>query len=159
VDKTIAAILVIAVLALLLVLMGVSWNRRKKRQSGIPDLAPVPTDLGAPLASFEGLYLATTPAGEPFERVAAHGLGFRSRTTIEVFDGGVLMLGDRFIPAGSITASGAASWTIDRGVEPEGLNVLSWDLGDTHLESYFRLDDPTGFITATTTFATQTGNQ
>jgi hypothetical protein len=155
--KTFLAVLVIVALVGLLVLMLVSWRRRTKRQAHLPAPVPRPVDLGAALGSFPGLYLATTPAGEPLERIAVHGLGFRSRTTIEVFEAGVSLLDDVFIPAASITATGTASWTIDRGVEPDGLNVIAWDLGTSHFESYFRLDDPAGFVAATSVFAAKTG--
>ena len=156
-PKTFIAALVIVALVGLLVLMVVSWRRRVKGQSHIPAPASRPTTLGEPIRSFPGLYLATTPAGEPLNRIAVHGLGFRSRTTVDVFPAGVVLLDDVFIPAASITGSGTASWTIDRGVEPDGLNVIAWDLGTTSLESYFRLDDPAGFIAATSVFAAQTG--
>jgi hypothetical protein len=158
--KTFLAALVIVALIGLLVLMLVSWRRRTRRQAHIPAPDPRPTDLGSPLGRFAGLYLATTPAGQPLERIAVHGLGFRSRTTLEVFEAGVVLLDDLFIPAASITGSGTASWTIDRGVEPDGLNVIAWDLGPAHLESYFRFDDATGFADAmskTVNRAAQTG--
>lgn len=145
-DKTLAATLVVLFLALMLGAMALSWWARKKRQSGYAELATVPTELGELLGEFTGLYLASTPTGEPLNRIAVRGLGFRARTTIEVFTAGLVFIGDRFVPATTIQAIGRASYTIDRAVEPEGLSVVSWTLGDAHIDSYFRLDDAEGFL-------------
>ena len=149
-DKTLAAELVIAVLVVLLVLMVLSWNLRKRRQKAFPSLEPAPDGIEPTL--FEGLYLSTTPTGDPLNRVAVRGLGFRERGSVGVAAEGLVILGDKFIPAASIRSIGRASWTIDRGVEPEGLSVVSWTLGDAELDSYFRLADPEGFLAATARF-------
>ncbi len=151
-DKLPAAIIVVAIILVLFGLMWLSWWGRKKAQSGIPALEPVPAELGAQLGTFEGLYLATTPGGDPLNRIAVRGLGFRARTTLEVSEAGFVFIGDRFIPANAVSDVRRASWTIDRGVEPGGLSVVEWRLGDLELDSYFRLDDPEGFIAATTSF-------
>lgn len=146
-DKPLAAAIIVAVLALMLGAMALSWWARKKRQSGYAQLAAVPESLGASFGEFAGLYLATTPVGAPLDRIVVHGLGFRARTTLEFTEQGIVFMGDRYLPVESVTGIGRASYTIDRGVEPDGLSVVSWMLGDDAVESYFRLDDPEGFIT------------
>ena len=118
----------------------------------------MPAELGEPLGEFEGLYLATTPTGEPLDRVAVRGLGFRARTTVAVCTAGLVFIGDRFIPAAEISEVGAASWTIDRGVSKDGLSVVSWTLGETQLDSYFRFDDPVAFLAAAR-LLTETGSK
>jgi hypothetical protein len=158
VDKSTTATLVVIFLFVMLGSMALSWWARKKRQSGYAQLERMPDDLGTTLGEFEGLYLATTPAGEPLNRIAVRGLGFRARTTLIVTTVGVVFIGDRFIPATSITGVSRASWTIDRGVEPDGLNVISWTLGEAHIDSYFRLDDPEGFLRAASAI-TETGQK
>jgi hypothetical protein len=37
--------------------------------------------------------------------------------------------------------AGLATWTIDRAVEPEGLMMVRWQLGEQEVESYFRIVD------------------
>ena len=106
------------------------------------------SDLGTVHGSFSGLYLSTTPAGQPLERITVHGLGFRARTSVDVVEGGIMFNTDRFIPRDSIIAIERATWTIDRGVEPDGLSVVRWRLGERELESNFRLDQPELFRTA-----------
>ena len=145
-DKSATAAFVLFFLAVMLGAMALSWWARKKRQSGYAELATVPTELGELLGEFTGLYLASTPPEEPLNRIAVRGLGFRARTTIEVFTAGLVFIGDRFVPAATIAGIGRASYTIDRGVEPEGLTVVSWELGDARIDSYFRLDDQEGFL-------------
>lgn len=151
-DRPLATVVIILVVVLMLGAMALSWWARKKRQSGYAELAAVPADLGVRLGEFEGLYLATTPAGEPLDRIVVRGLGFRARTTLELTEHGIVFMADRYLPRESVTGIGRASWTIDRGVEPDGLSVISWTLGDASVESYFRLDDPEGFITVGTQF-------
>jgi hypothetical protein len=145
-DRWATVAIIVFFMAVMLGAMALSWWARKKRQSGYAELALVPTELGELLGEFSGLYLASTPLEEPLNRIAVRGLGFRARTTIEVFTAGLVFIGDRFVPAATIDGIGRASYTIDRGVEPDGLTVVSWSLGDAHIDSYFRLDDPEGFL-------------
>ena len=147
-DRPVAIAVVAVAVVVMLGSMALSWWARKKRQSGFAPLVAAPVELGELLGEFAGLYLATTPSGEPLNRVAVQGLGFRARTTIEVVTAGLVFIGDRFIPAASIRDIGTASWTIDRGVAKDGLSVVSWTLGGQELDSYFRLDNPEGFLRA-----------
>jgi hypothetical protein len=158
-DKSATVALVILFMAVMLGAMALSWWARKKRQAGYAELATVPTELGELLGEFAGLYLASTPVGEPLNRIAVRGLGFRARTTIEVFTAGLVFIGDRFVPAATIDGIGRASYTIDRGVEPDGLTVVSWSLGDAHIDSYFRLDDPEGFLRIASTLTRRSNKQ
>ncbi len=137
--------IVLAILVLAIVGMIISWWRRKKRQADLAVFEPVPQTLGELFAASGGLYLATTPAGDRYNRIAVGALGFRARLTAEVRESGILLpfpgSSDIFIPAGTVSAVGSASWTIDRGMEPDGLTKLSWSLGDTAVESYFRFEN------------------
>ena len=137
----------ILVLVAALVGMAVSWRLRGRRQRTLA-LPPAPGDPGADRLVVEGLYLATTFAGRPLERVSAHGLGFRARARIAVTDAGVRIerhgAAPLLLPVASIGGAGTATWTLDRAVEPGGLTVLAWffeDEGDpVPVESSFRLD-------------------
>jgi hypothetical protein len=144
--------IVVAVLVAALIGMVASWVRRKRRQGDLDLFAPVPSDIGPVLATENGLYLATTPAGDRLNRVAVGGLGFRARLTTVVAETGILLPfpggRDVFIPASAVRSVGTASWTIDRGIEPAGLTVVGWTLGDTVVDSYFRLDESAAFTSA-----------
>ena len=152
-NNQISAILVIVLIALALTGMVIGW-RRSKRAVALPPLPSAPADLGDLIGEFEGLYLSTTLTADPYRRVTSRGLGFRERGAVAVTSAGFVLPGDRFIPDEAVTAVGRASWTIDRGVEPNGLNVIEWTHGDTSLSSYFRLSDPEGFDAATIQYQT-----
>jgi hypothetical protein len=144
--------IVLLILVAALVGMVISWFRRKGRQGDLNLFAPVPADIGTVLTTESGLYLATTPEGDRLNRVAVGGLGFRARLTTIVAASGVLLpfpgARDVFIPTSALRGINTASWTIDRGIEPGGLTVVTWTLGDTVVDSYFRLDEPADFVSA-----------
>ncbi|CAN5357575.1 hypothetical protein BH11ACT4_BH11ACT4_03560 [soil metagenome] len=137
--------IVIAFMLLVLALMVAGWQARKRRQGGMARPATAPGELGATLGTFEGKYVATTAAGDPLDRIAVHGLGFRGNTEVTVAELGVLVHIDgtdpKWIPAADLRAHRKATWTIDRVVEQDGLELLEWSLGDRVVDSYFRFDD------------------
>jgi hypothetical protein len=143
----IAVAITVLVLVAALAGMGVSWRRRGRGQRGL-GLPVAPAEPGAELVVVDGLHLATTFAGRPLDRVAAHGLGFRARARITVTDSGVRIDRDGaepiVLPASSVTGAGTATWTLDRSVESGGLTVLAWRLdsdgGPVPVESSFRID-------------------
>jgi hypothetical protein len=141
------ALLIMVAAALVLLGLGVwAWIRRTRRDAGFA--APVgelPADART-LAGFSGFYVATTRAGQPLERLAIRGLGFRSRVDITVTDAGIaldltgqprmLLAADRLVDAAQATVA------IDRVVERDGLTRISWRIdGDTVVDSYFRPQD------------------
>jgi hypothetical protein len=110
-------------------LMWRSWRRRSRRDAAIGSY-PVPTGLGEPSVDAEVLYVATTPAGRPLERLALPGLGFRGAGHVAIHPEGVLLriAGEQptFVPAPQLVGAGTASYAIDRGVEPDGLVAITW---------------------------------
>jgi hypothetical protein len=139
----------VAILVLLLVLMYTGWRARKRRQAGIAVPLAAPAELGTPLGTFDGKYVATTASGAPLERIAAHGLGFRSSVSITLTDAGLLVQrpgsDDLWIPRADVLDRRTATWTIDRVVEHDGLELVEWNLGGTTVDSYFRLREPEAF--------------
>jgi hypothetical protein len=142
----------IAILAVLLILMYTGWRARQRRQRSVAAPLTAPADLGTPLGTFDGKYVATTAAGSPLDRIAVHGLGFRSSATLTLTQAGVLVQrpgsADLWIPRADVLDRRTATWTIDRVVEPDGLELLAWNLGGTAVESYFRLLQPVEFEAA-----------
>jgi hypothetical protein len=150
-TRELSAVVVFAILALALGLMLLGWLRRRRRQRGIPALSAPPADLGAVLATADVLYLATTRAGSPYDRIAVRGLGFRARGSVTVAESGLVLDlagAHRFIPADDLRGVGRATWTIDRVVEADGLVLVGWRLGDEVLDSYFRADAPAALVAA-----------
>jgi hypothetical protein len=146
------SIIIVGVLGLLL-LMVRGWRARGRRQSAL-STTPVPQaeQLGEPRLAVTGLYVSTTTAGAPLDRVVLPGLGFRGRVTVSVFDAGVLLavIGEPqvFVAAHRIRSVGTSTWTIDRVVEQGGLVRLDWTLESDSptpqaiVESFLRIEDP-----------------
>ncbi len=144
-------LIVILIGIMLLGLMVVGWVRRRRRQRDLAPLMPVPA-LPAGAIEHRGSYVATTTAGDAYDRIAAGGLGFRGAAVASVHASGVLVRRtgevDLWIPKVDLLDAGRATWTIDRVVEPDGLTMLRWRLGDREVDTYLRLDDPRGFDVA-----------
>lgn len=138
------ALIVMIGAAVVLLALGVwAWRRRTRRDSGLSAPVGEAPAGAAVLAQFSGLYVATTRRGEPLERLAIRGLGFRSRVDVVVTTSGIALdlTGQPrlFIPVGRIDDVGQATVAIDRVVEKDGLVRLSWSLDDSSpVDSYFR---------------------
>ena len=90
-DRLWPTLMIIAVLSVIVALMALGWQARRRRQSAVARPQAVPDSLAPATLSIDGYYVATTPSGEPLERIAVHGLGFRSRTTVSVHDEGLVI--------------------------------------------------------------------
>ncbi len=148
VDRTILQGMVVVFLAILLLLMVLGWRARQRRQRDIVPLTAAPSDLGTTLASLSGKYVATTASGDPLDRIAVRGLGFRSNVVAIVAETGIMLQlpgTDLFIPRTDLRDIRRATWTIDRVVEKDGLQLIEWMLGDRVVDSYLRMAEPTEF--------------
>lgn len=134
-----------------IILAALGWMMRRRRQRNIPSPVPLPADVGELRGEFEGFYVSTTLDGQPLNRVAVRGLGFRARATIAVADAGVVLAlpgNNVFIPRTDIREVTRSNYTIDRVVEPGGLVLLAWTLGDTKLDSYLRVEQTEELVRA-----------
>jgi len=145
-SKDVSMLVVLGLLALLLGLMVAGWYSRKRRQAhiGLP-VAP-PDDLDDTDLRFSGKYVSTTIAGDQLNRVNVHDLGFRAPCLIEVHPEGIVISrsgsADLWVSREDLRGVSRATWTIDRVVENNGLQVIEWNLDGTAVDSYFRMDDP-----------------
>ncbi len=146
-DKLLPALGILAVLIVVALLIVAGWRRRVRRDSAAGGGYPAPAATGAPTASADCLYVATTKAGEPLERLALPGLSFRGKAAVTVTAEGVALAvtGEQpvFVPASALTGVGAATYAIDRVVERDGLLRLGWTTsGGAAADSYLRVVDP-----------------
>ena len=135
----------------IIALAVIGWLTRRRRQRAIPSPVQMPVDIGALRGEFEGFYVSTTLDGQPLNRVAVRGLGFRSRATIAVADEGVVLAlpgNNVFIPRADIREVARSNYTIDRVVEPGGLVLLAWRLGDVNVDSYLRVEKTEDLVAA-----------
>ena len=145
----------LAIIAVVLVMIGIGWRNRLRRQADVDPLPAVPAEPGVPSAEADGQYVASTTAGDWLDRIAVHSLGIRTNAVLSVYPHGVLL--DRsgapavYIPAASLTAVRQESGMAGKFVEKDGLLVLSWMLGSRELDSGFRTrhaDDKTTLLNA-----------
>ena len=151
-DRSVLMAIVVVFAVLLLALMVLGWRARRRRQAGVAAPRPVPAETGRSLGTFPGRYVATTVADAPLDRIVVHGLAFRGSAELTVTDAGLLLrragAADLWIPRSELRHWRRATWTIDRVVEKDGLDLVAWTLGDRPVDSYFRMADPAGLETA-----------
>jgi len=161
---------VVVPLAIVGVLMVVGWRALRRRQTDVSGLGPVPGDPGEAALTEDLLYVATTRAEQPLQRIAVKGLGFRARAVLTVTSRGILLdlagAEPGFIPAAALQGVGRATWTIDRAISNDGLVFVRWSDGAgagasrstasgpadsgpaASLDSYFRSADPAALVAA-----------
>jgi hypothetical protein len=156
VDRTLPVVIIAVLTVLALLGMYLGWRARQKRQSSLPHPHPLPAEPGRELLRHDCLYVATTLAAAPLDRVAVSGLGFPGRAQLRVYDAGITLSiaggSDVFIPASDLLGVGRATCAIDRAVESGGLVVVNWKLSDgTAIDTYLRFvepEDPTEILLA-----------
>ena len=73
-DRILPAVVIVAVVAVVFVLLALSWRARQLRQSGLGAPASPPSDFGVPPFTDDLLYVATTRANAPLDRITIAGL-------------------------------------------------------------------------------------
>lgn len=149
-DRSVLMALVLAFLLILFALMFFGWRRRQRSQAGVPRPHTLPDGLEAATLTVTGFYVASTVAGEPLNRIAVAGLGYRARASVAVHARGLALAIPGqvpiFIPATDIRSVQKATWTIDRAVEQGGLILVRWALGSEgadqlDVDTYLRFGD------------------
>ena len=132
----------LAIFALVALLAFFSWRRRISLQQS---LIQKPAEVAGSSTGFKCLYVATTFADRPLERVVAHGMAHRGKAFLLITDSGleVSRVGEFsfFIPKSDLISIGSVSAVIDRAVENNGLVSIKWRLGAQEIESHFRFVD------------------
>jgi hypothetical protein len=124
-------------------LMWRGWRARVRAQSDLPAPAEPPEEAGGDGQPVEGVWVSTTYAGQPFQRVVAHGLGARSPVRAEVGADGVALRrrGARsvLVPPEELLGVRRQRGMVGKFVvEEEGLVVMTWRLGAVELDTGIR---------------------
>lgn len=153
-DRLPIALVIIVLLGVLFWFIYRSWRAKQRRQADIGQPESPPADLGEPEFTDDLLYVASTRADAPLDRITIAGLGFRARAVVTTAPSGIVLdlagRGPVFIPKESVRGVGRATWTIDRVVDTDGLIFVRWVLGTTEIDSYLRSTDPDRLVTALT---------
>lgn len=152
-GRLVPVLLLVLLFAVLLALMVRGWRRRGRSLQDLPPLPRPTADGTAPesataAVSAQGVYVSTTLAEQPLERVVARGLGARARATlVAARDAGrpVLLVqrtgaGEFLIPLEDVLSIHTAPGQAGKWVGGDGLLVIRWRLGETALDTGFRLD-------------------
>ncbi|WP_336323199.1 hypothetical protein [Streptomyces lavendofoliae] len=131
-------------IALVYWLMRQGWAWRGSLQSGLPDLPAAPDAPGAARLTMSGRYHGSTTAGQWLDRIVAHGLGARSRVELTLTDQGLQVVRpgarDFFVPAGRLRGARLDKGIAGKVLTEGGLLVVTWEHGDTLIDSGFRSD-------------------
>jgi hypothetical protein len=152
-GRLVPVLLLVLLFLLMIGAMVWGWRRRGSRQQDLPELLrPIAggkaLETTADPAHARGVYVSTTLAEQPLERVVARGLGARSRASLtEAADAGrPVLLVDRegapsfLIPLEDVVSVHTAPGMAGKWVGGDGLLVVRWQLGETVLDTGFRLD-------------------
>lgn len=125
-----AILILAAVTVLIFVGMRRGWRTRERSVliQDLPALPPGTTLEQTPGTS--GIYVSTTLAGKPLERVVTLGLGTRSAVQVHVDPAGVLLARtgaqDLFIPAPALTGIRTTGGMIGKVAAADSIIVLTW---------------------------------
>ncbi|TLP79403.1 hypothetical protein [Nesterenkonia sphaerica] len=134
----------LGVVAVFCALIWLGWRNRKRRQTEFPGPLDVPADLleATPQAAAEGMVIGTVRGGQYLDRIAVHELGLRTTGRVEVHPTGAAIFrsGVRniFIPAADLVHARTDRGMIGKFVEKDGVVILGWRLGATHVDTGFR---------------------
>ena len=136
-------LLLLLVVPVLWGLMWWGWRRRGRRQTDVATLPAVPDPLSPSVfGPAEAVYVSTTRAGDWLDRVVVHGLGTRSAADVSVHADGVLVrrssAPDVWVPAAGLHGVRRERGAAGKFVREDGLVVLTWTLGDAHLDTALR---------------------
>lgn len=142
-DKVIGTTIVLVLITTALVLMGLSWQRRQRRDLAY-GMAVAATSSGVRIFSVDCWYVATTPRDNPLERLAIAGLAYRAKATVSVESHAILIepAGEHptLIDSTVIDGIRAADATIDRSAGRGSLTALDWTAANgEHITSFLRI--------------------
>ncbi len=152
-DQTLIASLVLA--AVVVVLIGFfirqilrGWRHRMERQVElIGNLPSLPDTVGPVLTGpTKGLYVGSTVAPNWNDRIAAAGLGFRSKGVLTRYPEGIMVqrsgIGPIWIPDELIQAIRSERAITGKALTHDGIIAVRWRLpSGTEIDTGFRADD------------------
>ncbi|MEZ0353187.1 transporter [Mycobacterium sp. pR1184] len=133
VGSLIFAAVLVVVIAVVIQLMMVGWRRRAQRQQDLIGTLPdMPDEVGAASTTLRGVYVGSTLAPEPNERVTAGDLGYRSKAVLSRYPEGILLERIRanpiWIPQGAISEVRTQRVMAGKLASRSGILAIRWRL-------------------------------
>ncbi|SHE97786.1 PH-like domain-containing protein [Streptoalloteichus hindustanus] len=151
-ERLLLSLLVLAFFVLCAAGMWWGWRNRARRQAAVlPAFPPAPEALPGPelLTAATGVYVGTTTAGDWQDRVAVGDVGHRAAASLRLTDAGLLVerngASPLWIPAESLREARTDRALAGKVMGPDGLLVVTWQLGEHLLDTGFRGDDKASY--------------
>jgi len=143
-PRLVFTLVTIVVIALAVWGMRRSWAKKALQFAHLP--APqtqVPTDVEWMAGPVEARFGGTTTTGQWLNRVVTHDLGTPRGVQVSVSSQGLWLTDDTdfhlWLPTQDIVAVRTGRGIAGDVVEPDGMIIVSWTLGDTTLDSGIRI--------------------
>lgn len=134
----------VAVIALAVWGMRRSWAKKARQFAHLPaPIAQAPEGTQWVAGPVEARFGGTTTTGQWLNRVVTHNLGTPRGVTVAVSPDGLWLTDDTdfnlWIPTQDIVSVRTGRGIAGDVVEPDGMIIVSWTLGDTTLDSGIRV--------------------
>lgn len=143
-SRTILTFAVIAIIALAIWGLRRAWLGKAAEFAALPAPAStLPTTATALTPAYPARFAGTTVSGQWLKRVTVHGLGTPRGITASVYREGIYLTDDAnfslWLALESITGLRAGRGIAGDVVEPDGMVILTWKLGEQLLDTGLRI--------------------
>lgn len=144
-SRIIFTLAVIAIIGLAIWGMRRAWLGKAKKFSHLP--APesaVPANSIAVTDAFESRFAGSTVSGQWLNRITVHALGTPRGVVASVNSDGIFIKDDAdfslWLPKADLTAVRTGRGIAGDVVEPQGMVILTWTLGDQSIDTGLRIN-------------------
>ena len=144
-SRIIFTIVVFAIIALAIWGMRKAWLGKAKKFSHLPEpQVQIPASSVAVTPSFAARFAGSTVTGQWLNRVTVYALGTPRGVVASVHSDGIFINDDGdfrlWIPKTDLTEVRTGRGLAGDVVEPEGMIILSWNLGDQSIDTGLRVN-------------------
>lgn len=136
--QLLGALILLALTLVLLALMRRGWKNREKRIV-VGELPELPAGQWRRPDSVHGIYVTTTLAGQPYERVVTRGLGLKAAVDVHVGAGGIVLerqgATDLYIPLTDLAGVTTTGGMVGKFAAADSIVVLRWSVDGTDLDT------------------------
>lgn len=143
-PRIVFTLMTVAVIALAVWGMRHSWKKKARQFDHLPaPLTELPTDITWTAGPVAARFAGTTVSGQWLNRVVVHDLGTPRGVQVSVSPEGLWLTDDTdfnlWLPVQDIVAVRTGRGIAGDVVEPDGMIIVSWTLGETTLDSGIRV--------------------